>query len=177
MDGVKMSGILLDVLAMANARIVESSSGVFDFYERDDSTIRFTLRQPYAYFLENMTLGILPKDIWGDSPIELNDANTNPVGSGPYMVSKVSKQSSGIIDFYELESFKKFTLGAPHIKNLILRFYLNNSGRNFVRTYYYRFIYNLRGFWIFLRLEGVWPYSCHHGFMIQKFLLIFMSSD
>ena len=93
----------------------------------DDKTIIFHLKQPYASFLENMTLGIMPKNLWDKSPIELNDANTNPVGSGPYKISKVSKQSSGIIDYYELENFKKFVLGIPYIKNMTLRFYLNEG--------------------------------------------------
>lgn len=93
----------------------------------DDKTIIFSLKQPYASFLENMTLGIMPRDVWDKSPIELNDANTNPVGSGPYMISKVNKQSSGIIDYYELKSFKKFALGSPYITTITLRFYLNEN--------------------------------------------------
>lgn len=93
----------------------------------DEKTIKFTLNQPYASFLENMTLGIMPKDIWNKSPIELNEANTNPIGSGPYMISKVNKQSSGIIDYYELKSFKKFALGTPYITTITLRFYLNEN--------------------------------------------------
>ena len=93
----------------------------------DEKNIRFILKQPYASFLENMTLGIMPKDIWENSPIELNEANTDPVGSGPYLVSKASKQSSGIIDYYELSGFKKFVLGTPYIKNITLRFYPNED--------------------------------------------------
>ncbi|OGI89776.1 hypothetical protein A2911_00760 [Candidatus Nomurabacteria bacterium RIFCSPLOWO2_01_FULL_40_15] len=93
----------------------------------DEKTIKFTLKQPYASFLENTTIGILPMHLWSTSPIELNDLNTNPVGSGPYLISKVSKQSGGTIDYYELTQFKKFRLGGPYIKNIILRFYPNES--------------------------------------------------
>ena len=93
----------------------------------DEKTVKFVLKQPFALFLENTTVGIMPSHIWDGSPIELNDANTNPVGSGPYEVSKVSKQSSGIIDFYDLKYFKKFILGRPYIANLTLRFYLNED--------------------------------------------------
>jgi len=93
----------------------------------DEKTIKFTLKQPYASFLENTTLGIMPKHLWDGSPIELNEANTNPIGSGPYEVSNLNKQSSGIINSYELASFKKFTLGKPYIKNIILRFYPNEN--------------------------------------------------
>ena len=31
----------------------------------DDKTIKFTLKKPYAPFLENTTIGILPSHIWG----------------------------------------------------------------------------------------------------------------
>jgi len=93
----------------------------------DEKTIKFTLKQPLASFLINSTIGIMPAYIWNGSPIELNDANTNPIGSGPYKISSVSKQSSGIIDSYDLISFKKFILGEPYIKKITLHFYLNEN--------------------------------------------------
>jgi peptide/nickel transport system substrate-binding protein len=93
----------------------------------DEKTIKFTLKQPYASFLENAMLGIIPEHIWSGSPVELNDANVNPIGSGPYQVSKVSKQSSGIIDSYTLTSFKKFALGRPYINKITLHFYPNEN--------------------------------------------------
>jgi peptide/nickel transport system substrate-binding protein len=93
----------------------------------DNKIVKFTLRKPYASFLENTTLGIMPKSLWEGSPIELNDMNTNPVGSGPFKVEKVSKQSSGIIDYFELSSWKKFSLGNPYIKKISLYFYQNED--------------------------------------------------
>lgn len=93
----------------------------------DEKTIRFSLKQPYASFLENATLGIMSATLWGNSPIELSSYNTNPVGSGPFQVTKVSKQASGLIDYYDLTAFKKFSLGNPYIKKITLRFYPNES--------------------------------------------------
>jgi peptide/nickel transport system substrate-binding protein len=93
----------------------------------DDKTIKFTLKQPYASFLENTTLGIMPEHLWSGSPIELNNANINPVGSGPYQVSKVSEESSGIVNYYDLAPFKKFVLGKPYIKKITLHFYSNED--------------------------------------------------
>jgi len=93
----------------------------------DDKTVEFTLRQSFASFLENTTLGILPAHIWNNSPIELNSANTNPLGSGPYMIDSVGKQSSGIIDYYKLIPFKKFILGEPYIQNISFHFYQNEE--------------------------------------------------
>lgn len=93
----------------------------------DEKTIQFTLKQPYASFLENTTLGIVPEHLWNNSPIELNNANTQPIGSGPFKVSKVNKQSSGLIDYYDLAPFKKFNFGEPYIKKLTFRFYSNEN--------------------------------------------------
>lgn len=93
----------------------------------DDKTVAFTLKQPYASFLENVTLGIMPMHIWAGSPIELNAANTDPVGSGPFKVSSVSKQSSGVINYYNLVRFDKFSLGRPYLKNFNLYFYSNED--------------------------------------------------
>ena len=93
----------------------------------DEKNIKFILKQPYASFLESTTLGIMPAHLWENSPIELNERNTNPVGSGPYMISEASKQSSGIIDSYKLVPFKKFILGEPYIQTLDLRFYQNEE--------------------------------------------------
>ncbi len=93
----------------------------------DDRTIRFTLKQPFANFLENATVPIMPAHIWENSPIELNEANLYPVGSGPYQVLKVNKESSGIVNSYELISFKDFTLGKPYIRKINLSFYPNED--------------------------------------------------
>ncbi len=93
----------------------------------NDKTIEFTLKQPYPSFLENATLGIMPQSLWNNSPIELNNANTAPVGSGPYMIKSVIKESSGAINSYELTSFEKFTLGEPYIKTINLHFYSNED--------------------------------------------------
>ena len=93
----------------------------------NDTTIQFTLKQPYPSFLENATIGIIPQSLWDNSPIELNNANTNPIGSGPYMIKNITKESSGVISSYELTSFKKFILGEPYIKTINLRFYSNED--------------------------------------------------
>jgi peptide/nickel transport system substrate-binding protein len=93
----------------------------------DDKTIEFTLKQPYASFLQNATLGIMPASLWNNSPIELNNANINPIGSGPYMIKNINKESSGVIDSYELIPFKKFILGEPYIQDFSLHFYSNED--------------------------------------------------
>lgn len=127
---VTADDVLFTINAVKDPIIKSPRKGNFDgiLAEKiDEKTVKFTLKQPYASFLENTTIGIMPENIWKDSPIELNNANTSPVGSGPYEVSKVGKQSSGIIDYYDLGSFKKFSLGKPYIKKITLRFYSNED--------------------------------------------------
>ncbi len=92
----------------------------------DDKNIRFVLSKPYTPFLENTTLGILPKHIWKDALSEqmsFSEFNINPIGSGPYKVKKINRNSSGIVNSYELIPNKNFALDKPHIETLILRFY------------------------------------------------------
>jgi peptide/nickel transport system substrate-binding protein len=93
----------------------------------DDRNIKFVLNQPYATFLQNTTLGIVPVKLWAGSPVELNDLNTKPIGSGPYMIDKVTRQSAGTITEYDLTQFKKFSLGKPYIKDIVLKFYPNEE--------------------------------------------------
>lgn len=93
----------------------------------DDKTIVFTLKQPFPSFLENATLGIMPEHLWSNGAIELNNTNINPVGSGPYMIRTINKESSGVIDSYELKSYDKFILGRPYIENINLYFYSNED--------------------------------------------------
>ncbi len=92
----------------------------------DARTVTFTLKKPYAPFLENTTVGILPKHLWGTLGAEqfsFSSYNTNPVGSGPYKVDKISQNKSGIPEYYDLAPFKDFALGVPFISRVQIRFY------------------------------------------------------
>ncbi len=95
-----------------------------------DREIHFVLKQAYAPFLENTTLGILPKHIWKNaSPDEFafSQYNVNAIGSGPYIVSKVLRNGAGIPSEYTLKANKDFVSGEPYISTLVLRFYPNGS--------------------------------------------------
>ena len=89
-----------------------------DVEKKDEKTIQFFLKKPYVSFLENTTIGILPESLWKDeknTPIEVNELNTKPIGSGPYKLKNFSKESSGLINSYKLTYFNKFALGKPYI--------------------------------------------------------------
>ena len=92
----------------------------------DERVVVFTLKKPYAPFLENTTIGILPKHIWEDASSEqmiFSEFNVNPVGSGPYKVKNIRRNNSGIANSYTLARNKYFALNAPYLKEIILKFY------------------------------------------------------
>jgi len=96
----------------------------------DERTVKFTLRQKYFPFLETATLGIIPKHLWKElTPEQFNfsDFNTKGVGSGPYQIASVSKNTSGIPANYILKSFRRYVLGEPYIDKITLRFYPNET--------------------------------------------------
>ena len=91
-----------------------------------DREIHFVLKQPYSPFLENTTMGILPKHIWKNLSAEefaFSLFNVEPIGSGPFMIKSISRNSSGIPESYILSSFKNYTLGEPYIKTITISFH------------------------------------------------------
>jgi peptide/nickel transport system substrate-binding protein len=96
----------------------------------DAHTVVFTLESPYAPFIENLTLGILPKHLWqnvSDDEFSFSDLNTSPVGSGPFEVASIEHSSSGIPSSYDLKPFGRYALGAPYLNDLTLHFYQNEA--------------------------------------------------
>ena len=93
----------------------------------NDKEILFTLERPYTPFLENTTMGILPKHIWKDVSTEQFGFSVKPIGSGPYKVVAIKKDSEEIPKYYDLTPFKKYALGEPYISKLRIRFYSNTE--------------------------------------------------
>ena len=92
----------------------------------DGKTVRFTLRAAYSPFIENLTLGILPKAFWSsisDEEFPFSELNAEPVGSGPYAIASVSRTSSGIPSTYSLRSFGGYALGEPYLDSIVIHFY------------------------------------------------------
>lgn len=97
----------------------------------DERTVILTLKQPYAPFLENATLGILPRRLWKDADAEqfpFSPYNTQAVGSGPYRIKSIHRNSAGLPFLYELVPFADYSLGTPRIAKIIFRFYSNEAG-------------------------------------------------
>ena len=98
--------------------------------EVDAHTVQFTLQNPYAPFIENLTLGILPKHLWqnvSDDEFSFSNLNTQPVGSGPFTIGSISRDASGIPSSYTLDAFSKYALGRPYLDSITLRFYQSET--------------------------------------------------
>ncbi len=96
----------------------------------DPQTVIFKLPNAYAPFLENTTLGILPKHIWQHVQAEefpFSPANTRPVGNGPYQIAQTETDSTGTATRYELVPFSNYVRGAPYIKRITFVFYPNHA--------------------------------------------------
>ncbi len=92
----------------------------------DDLTIKFSLKKVYTPFIYNLTIGILPKDIWknvSNDEFSFSQFNTLPVGTGPYQVERVERNDGGIPDHYQLSPFEDVLGQKPFIKNLVFQFY------------------------------------------------------
>jgi peptide/nickel transport system substrate-binding protein len=101
-----------------------------EVHKIDDRTIEFKLKKPYAPFLQNTTLGILPKHIWqntSDEEFSFTNYNVEPIGSGPYRLETIKRNSSGLPDYYHLVPFAKYTGKAAHIQNIYVRFFTNEK--------------------------------------------------
>ena len=95
-----------------------------------EKEIRFILKQPYAPFLENTTLGILPKHAWKNATADqfaFSNFNIYPVGSGPYAVESVKRDGSGLPIRYSLKSVKRYDMPGPYINRIVISFYANEE--------------------------------------------------
>lgn len=96
----------------------------------DAETVQFTLPHAYAPFIEDTTMGILPKHLWQDvsaKELPFNPLNTHPVGSGPYRIANAATDATGAITRYDLVPFEQFALGAPYLKRISFLFYPNED--------------------------------------------------
>lgn len=92
----------------------------------DDATVSFTLKKPFAPFLHSLTIGILPEHIWASlspSAIRLAGYNLQPVGTGPWQFSQLTKDGSGRIQSYQLKRNNNYYRPKPYFQTLTFQFY------------------------------------------------------
>lgn len=97
--------------------------------ELGERELNIVLEEPYAPFIENLTVGILPREIWDELPTEqlpFSQHNTEPIGSGPYRIADVQRNASGLINAYKLEAFTDAS-NRPNITTIVFNFYQNEE--------------------------------------------------
>jgi len=133
-DGKKITAedIVFTIKTAQDGRIKSPKRASWDgvaVEQVDELTVRFTLKKPYAPFLENTTMGILPEHIWKTidyNRFDTNKYNREPIGSGPYKFSSIettTKDGDEIPVSYTLKSFSSFALGKPHIDTIKFVFF------------------------------------------------------
>ena len=95
----------------------------------DEKTVKFNLTEPYAAFLELLTFGIIPENLWlpiSPEAATLAELNFKPIGSGPYKFKSLTKDKSGNIRSYSLAVNDDDYYGPePHLENLTFKFFSN----------------------------------------------------
>lgn len=92
----------------------------------DEHTVRFTLKTPYAHFVENLTLSIIPKHLWehvGSEQASLHELNIKPVGSGPYKFDTFKQGKDGSFLWYRVKRNRRYHSEGPYLKNITFVFY------------------------------------------------------
>lgn len=92
--------------------------------------LNFVLPESYVPFIENLTVGILPRYIWKDASEEefpFSQFNSEPIGSGPYHITRVIRDQSGIPESYTLSAYDKYYGTRSKIETITLTFYSNES--------------------------------------------------
>ncbi len=94
-----------------------------------DFELNVVLEDAYAPFSENFTLGIMPAHAWSGLPIEqlpFSKLNTEPIGSGSFMVTDSKLDSSGLINHYTLSAFGKHVTN-PKVSTIEFDFFQNEE--------------------------------------------------
>lgn len=94
-------------------------------------TVVFVLEEPFTGFLPSLTLGIIPKHVWGSLPssqIRLAQRNLQPIGTGPFQFKRLVKSPEGFVESVELARFSDFYRNPPYLKEIIFQFFGDYDG-------------------------------------------------
>ncbi len=104
-----------------------SFSGV-ELEKIDDTTVKFILSEPYAAFLDLLTFGILPQQLWqqiSPAAASLATLNLKPIGSGPFKFKFLVKDNSGNIKSYTLVSNDDYYGKIFNLNQISFKFFVN----------------------------------------------------
>lgn len=95
---------------------------VKEVIERDRYTIDIILTRPNASFINNLSVGILPRDLLEKEDLLTTKFNYHPIGTGPF---KIVRWEEGEI---ALEANRDYFLGRPYLDKVLLKIYPNMEG-------------------------------------------------
>ena len=87
----------------------------------DNYTVQINLKSPDATFISELlpAMFIIPKHVWENVGNFTSYANSNPIGTGPFKFTSWG----GINTYVQLAANPNYFLGAPHIDQLVLRYF------------------------------------------------------
>lgn len=95
----------------------------------DEKDVQFRLPEPFAPFLDYLTVGILPQHLLGSQTLDqivASPFNMQPVGSGPYQLDHLivdNNQVKGVV----LGIFDKYYGKKPYIQQFVFRYYPDSA--------------------------------------------------
>jgi peptide/nickel transport system substrate-binding protein len=90
-----------------------------------EKTVRFTLSEPYAPFLDYLTVGLLPEHVLSGVGVQELDTltfNLQPIGSGPFKVQSVILGGEKIRGV-SLVPFEQYVGGMPNFSSVDMLYY------------------------------------------------------
>jgi peptide/nickel transport system substrate-binding protein len=96
----------------------------------DAHTVELDNQDISAPFINNFTIGILPQHLWKNvSPGAFANSGLNlePIGSGPFAIKEISRDSTGQINKLTFSAFKNYAGGQPYIQTVNIKFYPDQS--------------------------------------------------
>jgi ABC-type transport system substrate-binding protein len=100
-----------------------------DVEKINDFELTLKLENPYASFLENLTLKILPSHIWQNVSAQnfpLSIYNWKPVGSGPYVFENLA-QNDTQYSYLTLKANKNYYGNKPYMSEMIFKFFASEN--------------------------------------------------
>lgn len=97
-----------------------------DIESPDAHTVVLTLANPNSAILDTLTIGILPAHVWQNVEPQnalLADADSSPIGSGPFRMRSIRRNANGNVVSYTLDRFSNYYGVKPFINQIEIRFF------------------------------------------------------
>lgn len=98
----------------------------------DDYTVQLSVGEAAPGLLSSLTVGMIPEHIWGGLPrdqIRLAPINiSHPIGTGPYMMSRLHKDDTGYVYRYTVSRFPSYYGQPAYVTDLSFQFFSDYDG-------------------------------------------------